>query len=118
MEETSGVWKILLTKCGKKVFGEGEDMKFSELLDKDVYVENLRVGTIRDVIVDAEDWKLTHLEIQLTKEASKELLGVNKSFRNVLAISAVGPASKCCTSQAKMDLQVSKGQLHIYLRPP
>lgn len=93
-------------------------MRFSELINKEVYVDTLKVGTIKNVVVDAEEWKVTHLEIQLTKEASKELLGAKKSFRNILAISAVGPASKCCTSQNRVDLQVSKGQLHMYLRPP
>jgi sporulation protein YlmC with PRC-barrel domain len=93
-------------------------MKFSELINKEIYVETLKVGTVKNVIVDAEEWKVTHLEIQLTKEASKELLGAKKSFRNILAISAVGPASKCCTLQNRVDLQVSKGQLRIYLRPP
>ena len=93
-------------------------MKISELKNRDVWVENLEVGTIKDVILDDEEWRVTHLEIQLTKEASKELLGAKKSFRNVLAVSAVGSPAKCCTSQTRLDLQVSKGQLHIYLRPP
>lgn len=93
-------------------------MKFSEIIDKEVYVENFKIGTVKDTIVDEEEWKMTHLEIELTKEAAKELLGAKSSFRNILAISAVGPASKCCTSKNRIDLQVSKGQLHIYLRPP
>ena len=94
-------------------------MKFrSELLYKEVYVENLKVGIITDVILDAEEWKLTHLEIKLNNEAAKELLGAKGSFNNILAISAVGPASKCCTSKNRVELQVSKGQLHMYLRPP
>lgn len=92
-------------------------MKASELIDKEVYVENLRVGKVKDVHVDAEEWKVTHLEIELTKEAAKELLGAKSAFRNLLAISAAGPASKCCTSTGRIDLQVSKGQLRIYLRP-
>jgi sporulation protein YlmC with PRC-barrel domain len=93
-------------------------MKVNELTNKEVYVESFKVGTVKDVVIDPEEWKVTHLEILLTKEAAKELLGAKKSFRNLLAISAVGPASKCCTSQTRVDLQVSKGQLHIYLRPP
>ena len=93
-------------------------MRASELIEKEVYVEGFKVGKVKDVEVDAEEWKVTHLEIELTKEAAKELLGAKSSFRNVLAISAVGPASKCCTSIGRIDLQVSKGQLHIYLRPP
>lgn len=91
-------------------------MKFSELVDKEVYVENFKVGTVKDAVVD-EEWKITHIEIELTKEASNELLGAKTAFRNVLSLSAVGPASTCCTSRNRIDLQVSKKQLHIYLRP-
>ena len=89
-----------------------------ELLYKEIYVENLKVGIVTDVIIDAEEWKITHFEIELTKEAAKEIIGVNSKFKNLLAISAVGPASKCCTSKNRVNLQVSKGQLHIYLKPP
>jgi sporulation protein YlmC with PRC-barrel domain len=89
-----------------------------ELLYKEIYVENLKVGIVTDLIIDAEEWKITHFEIELTKEAAKEIIGVNSKFKNLLAISAVGPASKCCTSKNRIDLQVSKGQLHIYLKPP
>jgi len=103
---------------GIHCFMEEQRVKVSELIDKEVYVESLRVGKVKDVHIDGEEWKITHLEIELTKDAAKELLGVKSSFRNILAISAVGPASKCCTSIGRIDLQVSKGQLHIYLRPP
>lgn len=93
-------------------------MKVSELIDKEVYVESFKVGKVKDVEVDGEEWKITHFEIELTKEAAKDLLGAKSSFRNVLAISAVGPASKSYTSRGRIDIQVSKGQLRIYLRPP
>ncbi|MCW4044830.1 MAG: PRC-barrel domain-containing protein [Candidatus Bathyarchaeota archaeon] len=92
-------------------------MKSSELIGKEVYVESFKVGKVKDVHVDPEGWKITHLEIELTKEAAREFLGAKSAFRNVLAISAAGPASKCCTSTGRIDLQVSKGQLRIYLRP-
>ena len=95
------------------------DMKFREdLIYKDIYVENLKLGIITDVVLDAEEWKLTHLEVKLTKEASKEILGAKESFKNLLAISAVGPASKSITSKNRIDIQVSKGQLRMYLTPP
>lgn len=93
-------------------------MKFSELINKEVYGETFKVGNVKDVVVDAEYWKVTHLEIELTKEAAGELLGARKTFNNVLAISAVGPASKCCDTRNRIDLQVARKQLHIYLRPP
>ena len=93
-------------------------MKVSELIDKEVYCEGLRLGKIKDVHVDGEEWKVTHFEIELREEAAKELLGVKSSFRNVLSISAVGPASKSLTKNSGIDPQVSRGQLRIYLRPP
>ena len=96
-------------------------MKSSELIDREVYIEDFKVGRVRSVLVDGEKWKITHLEVELTKDAAEEVLGVKSSFRNVrnvLAISALGPASKCCTSRGRINLKVSKGQLRIYLRPP
>jgi sporulation protein YlmC with PRC-barrel domain len=89
-------------------------MKFRyELLYKDVYCEDLKVGIITDIIIDSEDWKITHLAIKMTKEATKEILGAKESFYNNLAISAVAPSSK-----DRVELKVSKAQLHMYLRPP
>lgn len=93
-------------------------MKFSELIGKEVYCEGLRVGKITNILVDGEEWKVTHFEIELRREAAFELLGVKSTFKNVLAISAVGPASKAITKDSGIDLQVARGQLRIYLRPP
>ncbi len=93
-------------------------MKYSELIGKEVSCEGLNVGKISDVTIDGEEWKVTPLEIELRKEAAKELLGAKTSFKNLLTISAVGPASKCCMTESGIDLQVSRGQLRIYLRPP
>ncbi len=93
-------------------------MKFSELIGKEVYCEGLRIGKISDVLLDGEEWKITHFEVELSKEAAFELLGVKSSFKNVLAISAVGPASKAMTKGSAINLHVAKGQLRIYLRPP
>ena len=93
-------------------------MKFSELIGQEVYCEGLKVGKITDVLVDGEEWKITHFEIELKREAAYELLGVRSTFKNILAISAVGPASKSITKNTGIDLQVARGQLRIYLRPP
>jgi sporulation protein YlmC with PRC-barrel domain len=96
----------------------GDDsVRISELLYKEVYVEDLDVGKVVNVLVDPEEWKVTHLEVELRKEASQELLGAKKSFKNILAISAVEKGTKW-RSDRGIELQVSKGQLHIYLRPP
>ena len=91
-------------------------MKYAELIGLEVFCEGLNVGRITDVII-GEDWKVTHLEIELRKEAAKELFGTKTSFKNLLAISAVGPASECCTEDSGLDLKISRGQLRIYLRP-
>ena len=96
-------------------------MKISELIDKNVYAEGgFNVGKIKNVILDAEEWKVTHLEIELTKEASEQILGVKPamfgSARNMLAISALEKGAACC-SESGIDLKVTKKQLDIYLRP-
>jgi sporulation protein YlmC with PRC-barrel domain len=91
-------------------------MKFRELEDKDVYVEGAKIGKVKDVQIDPEEWKVTHLEVELTKETTKEVFGAKKAFRNMLAISALGKGAECCTDKG-IELKVSKGQLNIYLRP-
>ncbi len=95
-------------------------MKFSELINKPVLVQNEKIGEVKDLTVDPVEWKVTHLEVELTKSASEELLGVTpaitRSARNTLAISALNKGEACCTTKG-VELKVSKGQLPIYLRP-
>jgi len=95
-------------------------MKFSQLMDKDVFIKGFKVGKIKDVIIDPEEWKVTHLELELIKEASEDVLGIKpamlESPRNKLAISALEKGAACCT-ESGIELKVSKGQLGIYLRP-
>jgi len=94
--------------------------KFSELADKDVFVENQKIAKVKDVVIDTDEWKVTHLVLELTKEAAEEILGatpaMTRSVLNTLAISALEKGTACCTPTG-IDLKVSKGQLHIYLRP-
>ena len=94
--------------------------KFSELNDKDVFVENQKIAKVKDVIIDTDEWKISHLVIELTKEAAKEILGatpaLTQSVLNTLAISSLEKGTACCT-QKGLEIKVSKGQLHIYLRP-
>lgn len=92
-------------------------MKLSQLIDKSIWAGDLEVGKVRDVIVDSAEWKLTHLEVQLKSDATKEILGAKKSFRNLLAVSALKKDPDCCTPRG-IELQVSKAQLRIYLSPP
>jgi sporulation protein YlmC with PRC-barrel domain len=92
-------------------------LKFGEIIDKKVYTGDYFVGKVKDLYVDEEEWKITHLEVELTKEAANELLGAKTAFRNSLAISALGKWPDCCSND-QIKLGVTKGQLNIYLRPP
>jgi len=92
---------------------------FRELEDKDVFVENRKIAKVKDLVIDTDEWKITHLEIELTKEAAEEILGATyavKNVRNRLAISALEKGAACCTPNG-IEIKVSMGQLHIYLRP-
>ena len=95
-------------------------MNFSELKDQDVFVDNQKIAKVKDVVIDTDEWKVTHLVLELTKEAAEEILGatpaMTRSVLNTLAISALEKGTACCTPTG-IDLKVSKGQLHIYLRP-
>ena len=95
-------------------------MKISEMIEQNVLVQKQKIGKVKDVVIDPMEWKVTHLEIELTKEAAEEILGTTPALmrpaRNTLAISALEKGAVCCTD-AGIDLKVSKGQLHIYLRP-
>lgn len=91
------------------------------MVDKEIFVEGgFKVGKVKDVLIDTEEWKITHLEIELTKWAVENILGAKSplagAVRNTLAISALEKGTACCTSSG-VELKVSKSQLHIYLRP-
>ena len=92
-------------------------MKFSELIDEDVFAQDVKIGEVKDAYIDTETWEITHLEIQLTKEAAYEILGARTSIRNSLSISALRKGTACCTDNG-IELKLSIAQLHIYLRPP
>ena len=91
-------------------------MKFSEMMNEAVYSEGEKIGEIKDLYIAAQEWEVTHLEIQLTKEAANEILGAKTPIRNMLAISALKKGTACCTDRG-VEIKLSKAQLHIYLRP-
>lgn len=90
-------------------------VKFYELINKNVFVDDEKIAKIKDVIIDTDEWKITHLEIELNKKAANEIVGVKKEVLNTLAISALEKGKACCTD-AGVEIKVSKGQLPIYLR--
>jgi sporulation protein YlmC with PRC-barrel domain len=89
------------------------DIKGEGLIGKRIVCEDLEVGKVKELIVDSEQWKITHLEVELTKEAAEMVLGIRKGgIRNLLAVSAIDGVEQT------INLKVSKGQLRIYLIPP
>jgi sporulation protein YlmC with PRC-barrel domain len=91
-------------------------MNFSELRDQDVFVDNEKIAKVKDAIIDPEEWKVTHLVVELTRDAAEEVLGAEKSVLNRIAMSALEKGMACCTDKG-VEIKVSKKQLNIYLRP-
>ena len=91
-------------------------MKSKMFMDKDVFALDEKIGEVKEIEIDPEDWKVTHLEVQLTKEAANDILGAKISIRNMLAISALEKGVARWTD-AGLHIKVSKDQLHMYLRP-
>ena len=91
-------------------------MNFSELRDQDVFVDDQKIAKVKDVVIDPEEWKITHLVVELTKNAAEEVLGVGKSVLNKIAISALEKGMACCTNKG-VEIRVSMKQLRIYLSP-
>ena len=92
-------------------------MKSREFMDKDVFALDEKIGKVKEIEVDPEEWKITHLELELTKDTAESVLGVKKGgVRNMLAISALEKGVARWTDKG-LHLKVSKDQLHMYLRP-
>jgi sporulation protein YlmC with PRC-barrel domain len=92
-------------------------MKSKMFMDKNVFALDEKIGQVKEIEIDPEEWKITHLEIQLTRDIAESVLGVNKrGVRNMLAISALEKGVARWTDKG-LHLKVSKDQLHMYLRP-
>ena len=65
-------------------------MKSKEFMDKDVFALDEKIGKIKDIDIDPNEWKVTHLEIELDKAVAESVLGAKKGgVRNMLDISAL-----------------------------
>jgi len=92
-------------------------MKSRDFLDKDVYAEDEKIGKVKEIGIDPKDWKVTHLEVELTKDIAESVLGAKKGgVRNMLATSALEKGIARWTDKG-LNLKVSKAQLHMYLKP-
>ena len=92
-------------------------MKGKEFMDQDVFALDEKIGKIKEIEVDQQDWKITHLEVELEKDISESVLGAKKGgVRNMLNVSALEKGAGMLTDNG-LHLKVSKDQLHMYLRP-
>jgi len=92
-------------------------MKSKMFMDKDVFALDEKIGEVKEIEIDPEEWKVTHLELELTKDIAESVLGARKGgVRNMLAISALKKGDARWTDKG-LNLKVSKAQLHMYLRP-
>jgi sporulation protein YlmC with PRC-barrel domain len=92
-------------------------MKSKEFMEKDVFALDEKIGKVKEIEIDPEEWKITHLEIELKKSIAESVLGANKGgVHNMLAISSLEKGVARWTEKG-LHLKVSKDQLHMYLRP-
>ena len=65
-------------------------MNSKDFLDKDVFALDEQIGRVKELGIDPEEWKVTHLEIEQEKHIAESVLGANKGgVRNMLAVSAL-----------------------------
>jgi sporulation protein YlmC with PRC-barrel domain len=92
-------------------------MRTREFINRSVFALDEKIGTVKSIEVDPEEWKITHLEIELKKDIAESVLGANKGgVRNMLAVSSLEKGVARWTDNG-LHLKVSKDQLHMYLRP-
>jgi hypothetical protein len=104
--------KIFYLLNDKKNIVAYMSIKSKNLRWKKVICEDLTVGEVKEIIIDLSNWKASHLEVELTKEAAELAFGTRKGgIRNFIGVSAIGKVNKT------IELKVKKGQLKIYLKP-
>jgi sporulation protein YlmC with PRC-barrel domain len=92
-------------------------MRTREFINRSVFALDEKIGTVKSIEVDPEEWKITHLEIELKKDIAESVLGAKKGgVRNMLAVSSLEKGVARWTDNG-LHLKVSKAQLHMYLRP-
>ena len=92
-------------------------MKSKEFMDKDVFALDEKIGKIKEIDVDADEWKVTHLEVELDKNVAESVLGAKKGgVRNMLNVLALEKGTGIWMDNG-LHLKVAKDKLHMYLRP-
>jgi hypothetical protein len=91
--------------------------KSKDILDKELWAIDEKIGKVKDIEIDLDDWRITQLEIELEKDVAESVLGAKKGgVRNMLDISALEKGAIRRTDKGLL-LQIRKDQLHIYLKP-
>ena len=91
--------------------------KSKEILDKELLAVDEKIGKVKEMEIDLDDWRITQLEVELEKDVAESVLGAKKGgVRNMLDISALEKGTIRRTDKGLL-LQIRKDQLHIYLKP-
>jgi hypothetical protein len=92
-------------------------LKGKELMDKDLYAGNEKIGKVKEIAIDPGSWEVTHLEVELTKDAAESVLGAKKGgVRNMLDTSAL-KSGVADWNDRGLNLRIPKTELHAYLKP-
>ena len=91
--------------------------KSKEILDKELWAVDEKIGKVKEMEIDLDDWRITQLEVELEKDVAESVLGAKKGgVRNMLDISALEKGAVRRTDKGLL-LQIRKDQLHVYLKP-
>ena len=91
--------------------------KSKDILDKDVWAVDEKIGKVKELEIDLDDWRVTNLEIELEKDVAESVLGAKKGgVRNMLNVSALEKGTGMWTDEG-LHLKVAKDNLHMYLKP-
>ena len=92
-------------------------MKSKEFMDTDVFALDEKIGKIKEIEIEPNEWKITHLEVELDKNVAESVLGAKKGgVRNNLNVSALEKGTGIWTDNG-LHLKVAKDKLHMYLSP-
>ena len=91
--------------------------KSKDILDKELWAVDEKIGKVKDIEIDLDDWRVTQLEVELEKDVAESVLGAKKGgVHNMLDISALEKGTIRRTDKGQL-LQIRKDLLHIYLKP-
>ncbi len=83
-------------------------MESNKFMNADVFAQDEKIGTVKEIGIDPENWQLTHLELKLTRDVAESVLGAKKyGVRNMLAVSALKDGGARWTEKG-LNIKVSK----------